>query len=174
MKKILLVIFSLSIIICFIIYSITKRNESNILIVGEINNIFNEIKTNKKNINMFLYNKIDYKELKSAIKNNDYIIIKKKKIYLNQLISKSNIIVINANNIEFYNRCKKEKLNNYDYFANKYLNELVDIIRKINTCKIIIINNNCKNENIKYKLINSENIEFIDIKDVKNRIQNAN
>ena len=86
MKKILLVIFSLSIIICFIIYSITKRNESNILIVGEINNIFNEIKTNKKNINMFLYNKIDYKELKSAIKNNDYIIIKKKKIYLNQLL----------------------------------------------------------------------------------------
>ena len=170
MKKILLVIFSLSIITCFVIYNLTKKEKNSILILGEYNELLNKIDFSKSNITGFYYDSINYKELTKAIKSNDYIIVKNKKVYINQLISNANIIVINANNIEYYNRCKKDKLNNYEYFVNKDLNELINIIRKINSSKILIINNECKNKIIKYRLINSNNIDFIDVNDVKNRV----
>ena len=170
MKKILLVIFSLSIITCFVIYNLTKKEKNSILILGEYNELLNKIDFSKSNITGFYYDSINYKELTKAIKSNDYIIVKNKKVYINQLISNANIIVINANNIEYYNRCKKDKLNNYEYFVNKDLNELINIIRKINSSKILIINNECKNKIIKYRLINSNNIDFIDLNDVKNRV----
>ena len=41
------------------------------------------------------------------IKNNDYKIVKDKFIYLNQLIKKSDYIVINANNFEYKMKCRK-------------------------------------------------------------------
>ena len=131
MKKILLVIFSFAIVICLIIYKSSINNKNSILLLGEYLQIDNN------NINTFLYNNITYKELINSIKSNDFIIIKNKKVYLNQLIYKSNMIIINANNKEYEKRCKKGNIYNYNYFTNNNLEHLINIIKRISNSKIL-------------------------------------
>ena len=117
MKIKILVIFILSILLTIIIYYLTIDKTKNILYIGETNNIIN-YKYYK--INTFLYDNITYKELIKSIKNNDNIVIKNKKIYLNQLVNKADFIIISINNIEYNKKCKKE-----DYIINKY-NKLIN------------------------------------------------
>jgi len=158
MKKIILVIFLFTItLITFIIYKTTYNKNNNILYIGELYKINND-----ENIKTFLYEKITYKELIKCIKSNDYIIEKNKKIYLNQLINNSDIIIIDINNIEYKLRCKRG-IKNYKKIVNKYLNELLSIINKISTAKIYIIYNKCNNKNIYYNISsNVKNVYFID------------
>ena len=65
--------------------------------------------------NSFIYDQISYKELINNIKSNDYIIVKNKEVYLNQLISNANIIVIHAESLGFKNRCYKNDRILFEY-----------------------------------------------------------
>ena len=93
MNKKILVIFLFAIIILILIYKYSKKDDY-ILVVGEENIDFDN---NNYKINTFLYDNITYKELINSIRTNDYIIVKGRKIYLNELIYKSKYIIITAN-----------------------------------------------------------------------------
>ena len=139
MNKIL-VIFSFGIIMSFIIYKITYKENNNLLIItDDIKNIeYINNRINGYNIMNYTYESINYKELEKCILNNDYIIIKDKKVYLNQLIAKSKIVIININ--------KSNKCN------NNYKNKLLKTINRFSSSKIIIIDKVCDNKDIDYKL----------------------
>lgn len=152
MKIKILVIFILSILLTIIIYYLTIDKTKNILYIGETNNIINY---KDYEINTFLYDNITYKELIKSIKNNDNIVIKNKKIYLNQLVNKADFIIISINNIEYNKKCKKEDyiINKYNKLINNYKIELISVIKKISSGKVIIVENNCDN--------NRNNIDII-------------
>ena len=146
MKKILLVIFS-CFIISYLIYYAKFSENSKILFIGEKN-----ISINNNKIKYYLYDKITYKELLKCIRNNDYYVVKEQKIYLTPLISSSKTIIINANQDEYNNRCKKKNINNYNYFVNKDLNDLLRLINKISLANIIVIENTCNKDIVHYNI----------------------
>ena len=90
-KNILLVIFFFALICSIIIYKISYEDSYRVLYIGE-----NKKELLDNNYETFLYDNITYKELINMIKNNDYYIMKNKNIYLNQLISSADKIIINA------------------------------------------------------------------------------
>lgn len=141
MKRILLVIFFIAIIFSIIIYN-NKPTREKILFIGEKEYLEN-IRYNK--YDKFLYDNINYKELINSIKNNDYIIIKNRKIYLNQLISDADIVLIGVNNIEYNKKCNNKNFNReqYDKKLNIDKKYLINLIKKISYSKIIIIDNYC-------------------------------
>lgn len=168
MKKKILVIFLIAIIGLIIIYNVFKEKKENILFIidNDINNIKDIVSKYDKenyNINVYRYDNITYKELIESIKNNDYKVIKNEKIYLNQLISSSQKIIININNSEYFNKCKKSKriIENYDEIISSNINDLTNIINKISVSNTIIIGNYCKNNKHNQKL-NIKN-EYISI-----------
>lgn len=160
MKIKILVIFFLALIFSFIIYDVTLTNRKSILILGDNHLTNNEYKTYDKYLyddlkdnvvffnELFTLDKNNYKDILNDIKNNKYVVSKNKKIYLNQLISKSNIIILNANNEEYFNKCNKSDsiLKEYDKKIYDDLNNLNNVINKISTAKIIIIGNYCINK----------------------------
>ena len=159
MKLKILVIF-LALIFSFIIYDVTLTNRKSILMLGDNHLTNNEYKTYDKYLyddlkndvvffnELFTLDKNNYKDILNDIKNNKYVVSKNKKIYLNQLISKSNIIILNANNEEYFNKCNKSDsiLKEYDKKIYDDLNNLINVINKISTAKIIIIGNYCINK----------------------------
>lgn len=177
MKNKILVIFFLAIIISIIIYHFNKPLNNRVLLLGE-NIIFNNEnikKIDKYRIDTFTYDNITYIQLLENIKMNDYIIVKNKKVYLNQLISSTNYIIISSNNVEFDKKCNKDNyvIKNYSNNLNNKINELVSIIRKISSAKIIIIGNYCKNKdyyneyyNKEVIFLNGNNLKNIDINDL--------
>ncbi|MCI7084359.1 MAG: hypothetical protein MR938_06695 [Tenericutes bacterium] len=160
MKIKILVIFFLALIFSFIIYDVTLTNRKSILMLGDNHLTNNEYKTYDKYLyddlkndvvffnELFTLDKNNYKDILNDIKNNKYVVSKNKKIYLNQLISKSNIIILNANNEEYFNKCNKSDsiLKEYDKKIYDDLNNLINVINKISTAKIIIIGNYCINK----------------------------
>ena len=160
MKIKILVIFFLALIFSFIIYDVTLTNRKSILMLGDNHLTNNEYKTYDKYLyddlkndvvffnELFTLYKNNYKDIINDIKNNKYVVSKNKKIYLNQLISKSNIIILNANNEEYFNKCNKSDsiLKEYDKKIYDDLNNLINVINKISTAKIIIIGNYCINK----------------------------
>ena len=162
MKKILLVIFFFAIILSIIIYKLNVKENNNLLVLGDNyllykkNSYIDKI-DDKYKISAFTYDNITYKELINCIKSNDYIIVKNKKIYLNQLIASANIIIINANNKEYDNKCKKNKRiqEQYNIQLEKEMNNLSNIIKKISSAKVIIIKNSCnEKDNINNDIVN--------------------
>ena len=160
MKIKILVIFFLALIFSFIIYDVTLTNRKSILILGDNHLINSEYKTYDKYLyddlkdnviffnELFTLDKNNYKDILNDIKNNKYVISKNKKVYLNQLLSKSNIIILNANNEEYFKKCNKSEniLKEYDKKIYNDLNNLISVINKISTAKIIIIGNYCINK----------------------------
>ena len=160
MKIKILVIFFLALIFSFIIYDVTLTNRKSILMLGDNHLTNNEYKTYDKYLyddlkndvvffnELFTLDKNNYKDILNDIKNNKQVVSKNKKIYLNQLISKSNIIILNANNEEYFNKCNKSDsiLKEYDKKIYDDLNSLINVINKISTAKIIIIGNYCINK----------------------------
>ena len=143
MKRKLLVIFFIATIISIIIYKTVNIEEKNVLFIGEKN--YSNYSNNKE-INKFIYDNITYKELVGRIKNNDYIVFKNKKIYLNQLIKNADEIIIGANNIEYNKICNNKEINK-DYLdkkINNSKNELIFLLKRITSAKIKILNNTCK------------------------------
>ena len=149
MKKIL-VIFLFATISIFLIYKTCFKKNNNILIVGEENI---NLDSKKFLINTFLYDDITYKELNKCIKNNDYIIIKDKKVYLNQLISKSKYIIITANKKECSRKLKLSDKN------KEQLKKLLETIKKISNSEIFIINY-CHND-MNYNLMSENEIKSV-------------
>ena len=114
MKIKILVIFFLALILSFIIYNVTLNNRKSILILGDNHLLDSNYKTYDKYLyddfkdDVVFFNELfteedkTYKDIINDIKNNKYVISKNKNIYLNQLISKANIIILNANNNEYF------------------------------------------------------------------------
>ena len=147
MKRKILVIFLLLIPLSYLIYKITFNETKDILVFGdnylltkENSSYLENLDRDKYNINTFTYDNITYKEMLKKIKSNDYIIIKNKEVYLNQLISKAEYIIINANNKEYFNKCKKNDniIKNYNDFINNDITNLYNLINKISNAKIIV------------------------------------
>ena len=163
MKRILLVIFSFVILLTIIIYNKNNRETISLLITDQ-----DIVEGNYNNI--FRYDNITFKELTNSIKKNDSIIVKNKRIFLNQLIFKADNIVLNINNKEYDKRCNSKK----DYYYNEYIKKdiinLISYLNKITTANIIIETNNCSfkyikaNINDRYnnvKVINTVNNDLI-------------
>ncbi len=180
MKIKILVIFFLALIFSFIIYDVTLTNRKSVLILGDNHLTTNEYKTYDKYLyddlkdnvvffnELFTFDKNNYKDILNDIKNNKYIVTKNKKLYLNQLISKSNIIILNANNEEYFNKCNKSDsiLKEYDRKIYDDLNNLINVINKISTAKIIIIGNYCinkENDNLNQLYKNYNYINMFDL-----------
>lgn len=187
MKIKILVIFFLALIFSFIIYDVTLTNRKSILMLGDNHLTNNEYKTYDKYLyddlkndvvffnELFTLDKNNYKDILNDIKNNKYVVSKNKKIYLNQLISKSNIIILNANNEEYFNKCNKSDsiLKEYDKKIYDDLNNLINVINKISTAKIIIIGNYCinkDNNNLKKLYKNYNYINMFDLTKNKENI----
>lgn len=179
MKIKILVIFLFALFMSFIIYKVTINNRNSVLILGDNYLLNNEIKTYDKYLyddvkdnnifynELFVENNKNYSDIVNDIKNNKYVIYKNEKIYLNQLISKSSLIVINANNNDYFNKCNKSKriLNEYNSKIIKDIDSLITIINKISTSKIIFIGNYCVNNSYdfeymyqKYNYVNMQKI----------------
>lgn len=159
MKIKILVIFFLALIMSFIIYNVTLNNRKSILILGDNHLLDSNYKTYDKYLyddlkdNVVFFNELfteegkTYKDIINDIKNNKYVISKNKNIYLNQLISKANIIILNANNSEYFKKCNKSKsiIKEYNKKISNDIDSLIKIINKISTSKIIVIGNYCLN-----------------------------
>lgn len=160
MKIKILVIFFLALILSFIIYNVTLNNRKSILILGDNHLLDSNYKTYDKYLyddfkdDVVFFNELfteegkTYKDIINDIKNNKYVISKNKNIYLNQLISKANIIILNANNSEYFKKCNKSKsiIKEYNKKVSNDIDSLIRIINKISTSKIIVIGNYCLND----------------------------
>lgn len=168
MKNKILVIFFLALIFSVIIYKINVNNKKNILILGDKYYLGSNYKTYDHflrdkyyNVNILLTDETDtYSKIKEKIINNYSITIKNKKMYLSQEISKANYIIISANNSNYMEKCNKSKKVSYNYIKkiNNDINDLINIINKISTSKIIIIDNSCSNNTSDYIHIKLKNI----------------
>lgn len=160
MKIKILVIFFLALILSFIIYNVTLNNRKSILILGDNHLLDSSYKTYDKYLyddfkdDVVFFNELfteedkTYKDIINDIKNNKYVISKNKNIYLNQLISNANIIILNANNSEYFKKCNKSKsiIKEYNKKVSNDIDSLIRIINKISTSKIIVIGNYCLND----------------------------
>lgn len=159
MKIKILVIFFLALIMSFIIYNVTLNNRKSILILGDNHLLDSSYKTYDKYLyddlkdDVVFFNELfteegkTYKDIINDIKDNKYVISKNKNVYLNQLISKANIIILNANNSEYFKKCNKSKsiIEEYNKKISNDIDSLIKIINKISTSKIIVIGNYCLN-----------------------------
>ena len=159
-KNKLLVIFFLSCIFSYIIYNYTINNRIDILVLGDNYLLNSEYETydkylldkyyNLNNFNkVFTSENITYKEIINKIKNNYYIYSKDKKIYMNQLIANADIIIVNANNEKYFEKCNKSEsvILKYDKDVSNDINELKNLIKKISPAKVVVISNYCYNQN---------------------------
>lgn len=159
-KNKLLVIFFLSCIFSYIIYNYTINNRINILVLGDNYLLNSEYETydkylldkyyNLNNFNkVFTSENITYKEIINKIKNNYYIYSKDKKIYINPLIANADIIIVNANNEKYFEKCNKSEsvILKYDEDVSNDINELKNLIKKISPAKVVVISNYCYNQN---------------------------
>lgn len=159
-KNKLLVIFFLSCILSYIIYNYTINNRIDILVLGDNYLLNSEYETydkylldkyyNLNNFNkLFTSENITYKEIINKIKNNYYIYSKDKKIYINPLIASADIIIVNANNEKYFEKCNKSEsvILKYDEDVSNDINELKNLIKKISPAKVVVISNYCYNQN---------------------------
>lgn len=159
-KNKLLVIFFLSCIFSYIIYNYTINNRIDILVLGDNYLLNSEYETydkylldkyyNLNNFNkLFTSENITYKEIINKIKNNYYIYSKDKKIYINPLIASADIIIVNANNEKYFEKCNKSEsvILKYDEDVSNDINELKNLIKKISPAKVVVISNYCYNQN---------------------------
>lgn len=179
-KNKLLVIFFLSCIFSYIIYNYTMKSRVNILVLGDNYLLNSNYKTYDKYLldkyyNLNNFNKLftsentTYKDIINNIKNNYYVYFKDKKIYMNPLIASADIIIVNANNEKYFEKCNKSKniILKYNEEVSNDIKELKNLIKKISPVKVIVISNYCYSEN--YKLNNGD----ININEIYYRYQNS-
>lgn len=164
-KNKLSVIFFLLCILSFLIYKRFDSAKLKFLYIGDSETYYE----NSFNYDKYIYDNINYKNIYVNIINNDHKIIKGKNLYLNQLISGSDIIILNANTFEFANKCKKNTriIGEYDKIIFEDLEKLVDLINRISDAKVYVIGNYCFNNSYiqEYK---SEKYVYISYKNIKN------
>lgn len=142
-KKYYLIIFFICCIFSYIVFNKFNNVDNELLLFGDIDILNRKFDGEKKEINTFFYDKVNVNELINSIKNNDYKIVKNKKIYLNQLIYSSNIVFIGVENDK----------------SNK-IGVLVDEINNIHRCEVIVVSNKCDDFNNKCISVN----EYINYK----------
>ena len=132
-------------IIAYLIYLFTNSNLKNITIFEDKDYFYNYYikkyyKDNKKlkKYNRFINEKYNVKDLYYDIVNNIYL--KDNKMYIKQLLNKSNVIIINIGNMELNNLSELKVLDTYS--LRNYILEydkLVNIIKENTDAKIVII-----------------------------------
>ncbi len=154
MKKInIIIIFLFACVLAILIYKRYEYREKNILVLGD-NNLLNldvenyiyYLKENYKNINdRFVSDYKKYIDIENDIKNNKYIYIKGKKMFLNQEIKNADIIIISANNDDYISKCNKNNniINNYNSLKYKEVSSIINLTNKISASKVIILGNYC-------------------------------
>lgn len=167
MKNKILVIFFLALICSIFIYKTTLNNKTNILILGDkyfLNSNFKTydafLKDKYYNVNsLFAEENETYDKIINKIKTNYSMKIKNKREYLNQKIASSTHIILSSNNKQNDEKCKNNRVSNY-YLkkTNEDIANLVKLIEKISTAKIIIIDNSCSNSNLNYNHVKLKNI----------------
>lgn len=151
-------------ILCFVLYFIYyKFDDSNInvLYIGDSITFYDlDDKLSEYNITSYLFDNITYDELNMYVKNNHFKVIKDKYVYLNQLIRKSDILILNANNFDYRLKCRRNDriVEEYNLKVSKDINNLIDSINSITNTKTIIIGNYCDKT---YFNLNSENYMFL-------------
>ena len=164
-KNILSVIFFLLCILCIIIYRKFDNSNLDYIFIGDSDIYYkNNFKYEK-----YLYDSISYKSLKDNILSNDYKVIKEKNIYLNQVISNSDVLILSTNNFSYFNKCKKSSriIDEYDDILEKDIESLVDVISKISNAKIYVLGNYCLKGNYE-QIFSSDKYVYISYKNVKN------
>lgn len=159
-KNKLLVIFFLSCLFSYIIYNYTISNRIDVLVLGDNYLINSKYKTYDKylldkyyNINdfnkLFTTDNENYKDIINNIKNNYFVYEKGKEVYLNQKITESDLIILNANNESYFEKCSKGKsiIRKYNESVIEDINALKEIISKISAAKVIVVSNYCYNDN---------------------------
>lgn len=159
-KNKLLVIFFLSCLFSYIIYNYTISNRIDVLVLGDNYLINSKYKTYDKylldkyySINdfnkLFTTDNGTYKDIINNIKNNHFVYEKGKKVYLNQKITESDLIILNANNESYFEKCSKGKsiIRKYNESVIEDINALKEIISKISAAKVIVVSNYCYNDN---------------------------
>ena len=159
MKKMLYAIFFFALFSVLLMYYFFMNDTKNILLLGE--NIYNSIEKE----NTFFYDKITYKELGRIIENSDYIIIKDKKIYIDQFLFQSDYVFISADNTHIWD-CNK----NIGYIDSIYNN-----IRKKSSAKIIFVINDYNNciQNKDFLIIDKKVINNVKITDIVKILDSA-
>lgn len=159
MKYKLLIIFLFSCLFSYIIYYVYNEKSTNILILGDtyllnkddysslLSAYIHDNKINGNVSKMFVSSDKNYRDIINDIKNEYSVIDKGIKVYLNQSISSSNYIILNANNTEYFNKYEKDDyiINDYNSIIYNDIEELTGLISKISRAKIILIGNYCKN-----------------------------
>lgn len=179
-KNKLLVIFFLSCIFSYIIYNYTMESRVNILVLGDNYLLNSKYKTYDKylldkyyNLNdfnkLFTSENTTYKDIINNIKNNYYVYSKDKKIYMNPLIASADIIIVNANNEKYFEKCNKSKsvILKYNEDVSYDIEKLKNLIKKISPAKVIVISNYCYNQN--YNINNGD----ININEIYYKYQNS-
>ena len=74
-----------------------------------------------------------------------------KKVYLNPLIASADIIIVNANNEKYFEKCNKSEsiIKTYNEDISNDINDLKNIIKKLSPAMVIVISNYCYNQNYK-------------------------
>lgn len=168
MKKISVIFFLLCLISIFI-YNIFKKENIDVLYLGDSEYYYEYVSDIKKyKISKYSYDSVVYKNITNDIKDNSFKIIKGKNLYLTQAISNSDIIILSANNFEYKNKCKKidRIINEYDIVINRDVNSLINVISRISNSKIIVIGNSCENHIQNLKLYNGYYLNFENIEDL--------
>lgn len=179
MKKISVIFFLLCFISIFI-FNRFKSENIDVLYVGDNKEYYQYISSiNEFNLNKYTYNTSSYKKIIDDIKSNSLKIVKEKNVYLTQMLSESDVIILSSNNFEYKNKCKKidRIISEYDLILNEDINSLISILNKISKAKIIVLGNSCNNKNHIQELnlldgyyISVENID--DLSKIINKIVN--
>ncbi len=169
-KKIL-IIFLFAFLMAILIYKKYDIKEIRVLIIGEKLDIYKYTDYFKYNYNSdFIEDNVTYKKLINYIENNKNIYKKGNRLFLNQLILDSDIIIINSNYNNYKMACNKNRriLEEYIDREFKYYLELKNKISHITNAKIIVIGNYCDNKKIKELYKNDNYININELKKINN------
>ena len=173
MKYKISVIFLVLCFVLYLIYCKFDNSNTNVLYIGDSNTFYDiSKKLGNYYINSYLFDDVTYDELKRYVKNNHYKIVKDKYIYLNQLIRKSDILILNANNFDYKMKCRRNDriIEEYNLKVNKDINMLIDSINSISNIKTIVIGNYCNKNFFEFKGENFNFLSFSNIDDINEMI----
>jgi hypothetical protein len=159
MKIKLLVIFFFISFFSYLIYNNADNERKYITIIGDDflfsytkntydNYLYKHLKDNHKlkEVNkLFTSEYLTYKEIINNIKDNYYLVEKNKNTYLNTTLSSADYIIINMQNLSFFEKCNKNESVVKNYIDNQFLsfNDMINLINKLSKAEIIFIGNYC-------------------------------
>lgn len=188
-KKKILIIFLLSLFVTFVTYKYLYKEKLNIILIGDndINKLTiknysyylkNNNRVNKLN-DVFTFDYKNFRDIENNIKNNYYIYFKGKKLYMNKEINNNHIVILNANNDEYFSKCNKSNniLKDYNIRIYNSVSNIIKLINKISNAKVIVIGNYCSQYNKEvsdYLNVLYMNYNYINMYELYNKYKDDN